>query len=173
MIKNILLVVGMIMMGILSGCATTSRMTDAQNGQNAREIPILDINKGVYVNVTTSNQDYAKERNILSDNLSAKMKEAGYIVYSSANDDLQKVEVNFVYLKRVDPRARFFFGVLAGFAEVNVIVNVSTPEKNGQFRLDTSALDWTGFRGTTDQTLEAVAERIVQTVQGRKIESTQ
>lgn len=167
--KHILLLVVMIMMGILSGCATTSKMT--KNGhRDAQDIPFLDKAKGVYVNVTASHPDYAKERDILSDNLIVKMKEDGYIVSSSANDALQKIDVNIIYLKRVDPGARFILGVIAGFAEVNIIVKVSTPEKNGQFNLDTSALDWTGFAGTTEQTLAKVAERIAQTVQHRKIE---
>lgn len=168
--KHIVLMVVMIMMCVLSGCATTSTMTDAKNSQiNAQDIPSLDKTKSVYVNVSAPNQDYAKERDILGDNLIAKMKEDGYIVSSSANDALQKVEVNIIHLKRVDPGARFILGVLAGFAEVNVIVNVS-PERNGQFKLDTSALDWTGFAGTTEQTVAKVGERIAQAVQGRKIE---
>jgi len=169
--KYVRLMAAMFVIGVLSGCATTSTMKDAQTGQmNTQDIPVLDNTMSVYVAVTASNQDYAKERDILSDNLITKMKEDGFNVSGSANDALQKVEVNIIYLKRVNPGARFILGVLAGPAELNVIVNVSTPEKNGRFRLDTSALDWTGFAGTTEQTLAKVAERIAKAVHGKRIE---
>ena len=169
--KHILLLAVMIMMVVVSGCATTSTMRDAQNGQiTAQDIPSLNKTKSISVNVTTANQDYAKERNILSDDLIAKMREDGYIVTSNNNAADQKLEVNIIYLKRVSKEARFFLGVLAGTAEVNVIVNVAAVERNGQFILDTTAMDWTGFAGSTEQTLAKVAERIAQAVQGRKNE---
>jgi hypothetical protein len=169
--NKILLFIALIVMIGFSGCATTSTLTSADGTRNsARPLPVLDKTKSIFVTATATNDVYIKEKVLLRDQIITKLREAGYIASSSNSTSSQKVNVNIDYLRDVGGGSRFLLGPLAGSAKVNVTVSVSTAEKKGEFKLDTSAIDWTGFAGTTEQTIYKVAERIAMVIQGQKLE---
>ena len=78
----------------------------------------------------------------------------------------RRLLVDMTHLKKVGAGSRFLLGPLAGNAEVNVAVKVVDGGKTmSDFALDTSATDWSGFAGTTEETLAKVAERITLILQ--------
>jgi hypothetical protein len=169
--KHILMLAVAVMMVALYGCATTSTVTGVDSSEiNIQDVPVLDKVTPVSISVTAESDDFVGERDLLRDQLISKLKEDGYSISDGTSDASQKVDVRIIHLKRVTGGARFFLGPLAGSAEVNVTVDVFAAGKKGRFRLDTRAIDWSGFAGTTEQTIGKVVDTIAMVLQGRKPE---
>ncbi len=164
--KKILLLVLLVALTFsLLGCATTTKSYDSKGSElNVAALPDLDKSKPISLGVISSekSEESAGVKDMLNNELMEQLKSAGYKVDSAAD---QSLGVNIIHLRTVSGFSRFMLGPLAGNAEVNVVCDVTTPQKSASFRLETSAIDWSGFAGTTADTVKKVAKRIVQAVE--------
>lgn len=162
---SILLAALIVLVFSLLGCATTIKSYDSKGDKlSVAVLPDLDRAKPISVSVISSEKSDESEgvKDMLKNELMKQLKAAGYTVDSVAS---QSLGVNIIHLRTVGGFSRFMLGPLAGKAEVNIACDLTTPQKSASFRLNTSAIDWSGFAGTTADTVKKVAGRVVQIVE--------
>lgn len=153
---------------LLSACGTTVNVKPTDGSLPSEESLKLSF-ASVAIEVKTEVEDSQEEAQMFKDFLANEFKERNITVAESGTD--AKMMVIIKHLKKVSKTSRFFWGSLAGSAEIKADIAIKTKTANSSFFVNASARGASGFSdymsaygGSTEDLLNRTAKKIAEKI---------
>ncbi len=164
--KKVLIFVLIVIAFLMSACGTTINLKPIEKSIPDKEFPKMFFTS-IAIEVKTEVEDCREEIQMFKKFLTNEFKERKITVVESETDT--KMMVVIKHLKRVSKTGRFFWGSLAGSAELKAEIIITKDISTLSFFIDTSSQGasgvgdfLTGYGGSTDDLLNRTAKKIVE-----------
>lgn len=174
--KRILVIIGV---ALLAGCASEVNQTSSMSALAPPAGTRVVAKDNIILSIVpaSGDSDYQQGMGELRSAITTRINNAKHnarVSYSNdpvTSGDGTLVKVDVLSFKYVSAGGRFFGGILAGHAVLNVnvkITDIATGKVQADTVFDTESSNWNGiFGATTPRQIEAVADKIAELVTGQ------